>query len=257
MTAALAYGGFTEAGLQAFVAPGARALNDIHGLIVFECDPPPVFLGVGPITARVSSPHERLVDAMANAIANGGLSVERQVAYDLFAASFGQPSADARFALLMMALESLIHPAPRPESSRRHVQALLDATANSGLSKSEINSINGSLKWLLDESIGQAGRRLARTLEPRTYKDEAPTTFFTRCYEMRSRLMHGHHPLPTRDQIGERAAPLEVFVADLLSEQEMIGEGLVAESDDDEPTVNVGPVTRIIRHVVDRLRLKH
>jgi hypothetical protein len=230
-----AQGGLTEAGLQAFAAPGVRALNDVHGTMVFECDPPSVFLGTGPITARVSSPHERLVDAMTNAIANGGLSEERQVAYDLFAASFGQPSADARFALLMMALESLIDPIPRPEASRRHVEALIEATNNSGLSKSEINSIKGSLSWLLDESIGQAGRRLARTLEPRRYKDEAPTTFFTRCYEMRSQLMHGHHPLPTRDQIGERAAPLEMFVADLLSEQEALGETPAAESGRGEP----------------------
>lgn len=247
-----AQGGFTEAGLQAF-APGVRALNDVHGLMLFECDPRPVFLGVGPITARVSSPHERLVDAMNNAIANGGLSEERQVAYDLFAASFGQSSADARFALLMMALGSLIHPAPRPEASRRHVEALIEATDNSGLSKSEINSIEGSLSWLLDESIGQAGRRLARTLEPKRYKDEAPATFFTRCYEMRSQLMHGHHPLPTRDQIGERAAPLEVFVADLLSEQETLGETPAPDSGRGRSRVNVNPLSRIIRYITVRI----
>lgn len=212
---------FTEAGLAVFSGPGIRTVNDDHGLMVFECEPPPIFLGMGPITARVGVSHERLVDAMSNAIANGGLSEERQVAYDLFAASFGQPSADVRFAFLMIALESLIHPAPRPEASRRHVKALIAATESSGLSKSEIDSIKGALSWLLDESIGQAGRRLARTLEPRRYKDEAPATFFTSCYEMRSRLIHGMHPLPTTEQIGEQASALQTFVADLLSEQEV------------------------------------
>jgi hypothetical protein len=251
------HGGFTEAGLEALGAQGIRTLNDVHGLMVFDCEPTPVFLGVNPITARVSSPHERLVDAMTNAIANGGLSEERQVAYDLFAASFGQPSADARFALLMMALESLIDPSPRPEKSRRHVEALIEATKSSGLGKSEIDSIKGSLSWLLDESIGQAGRRLAKTLEPRRYKDEAPATFFTRCYEMRSQLMHGHHPLPTRDQIGARAAPLEVFVADLLSEQEMTREAPNAESGRGRPRVNANPVSQIIKYIsgrADKLR---
>jgi hypothetical protein len=53
------------------------------------------------------------------------------------------------------------------------------------------------------------------------YKGGALTTFFIHCYAMRSHLMHGHHPLPTRDQIGERAAPLQKFVGDLLSEQEI------------------------------------
>lgn len=247
---------FTEAGLEASGAQSRRALNDVHGLMVFECEPTPVFLGTT-IAARVPSPHERLVDAMTNAIANGGLSEERQVTYDLFAASFGQPSADARFALLMMALESLIDPGPRSEKSRRHVEALIEATESSGLGKSEICSIKGSLSWLLNESIGQAGRRLAKTLEPRRYKDEAPATFFTRCYTMRSRLMHGHHPLPTRDQLEERAAPLEVFVADLLSEQEITREVSNAESACGEPRVNANLVSRIIKYIsgrADKLR---
>jgi hypothetical protein len=205
-------------GLEAFGPPSRRALNDVHGLMAFECEPAPTFLSVGPITPIVRSPHERLVAAMNKAIESGGLSEERQVTYDLFAASFGQQSADARFALLMMALESLIEPAPRPEESRRHVQSLIEATKQSGLDKSEVDSIKGALSWLLNESIGQAGRRLARTLEPRKYKDEAPATFFTHCYETRSRLIHGLHPLPTRREIDALAAPLEVFVADLLSE---------------------------------------
>lgn len=211
-------GAFTEAGLAAFSAQDRRVLNDVHGLMVFECDPPPVFVRLGPLTAMVSSPHERLVQAMNNAIETGGLSEERQVTYDLFSASFGQRSADARFALLMMALESLIKPAPRSADSRNHVQQIIKATEQSGLAKSEIESIRGALNWLLDESIGQAGRRLARTLEPRKYNNETPATFFTHCYELRSRLMHGVHPLPTRGEIDAWAAPLEVFVADLLSE---------------------------------------
>jgi hypothetical protein len=250
-------GGFTVAGLTAFGPPERRSLNDVHGLTVFECEPAPIFLGVGPITAIVSSPHERLVQAMDNAIETGELSEERQVTYDLFAASFGQRSADARFALLMMALESLIDPAPRPGDSRRHVQSMIEATEHSGLAKSEINSIKGALSWLLDESIGQAGRRLARTLEPRRYKDEAPAKFFTHCYELRSRLMHGLHPLPTRSEIDSWAAPLEVFVADLLSEPED-ARGIGDTEDDATGPRSYGKlISRIIRYLsgrADRLR---
>jgi len=213
-------GAFTMAGLESFGLPGRQNLDDVHGLMVFEGEPAPIFIGMGPATARLSSPHERLVEAMAIAIATGGLSKERQVAYDLFAASFGQRSADARFALLMMALEALIHPAARSDGSRRHVEGLIKATECSMLSKTEVASIQGSLRWLLDESIGQAGRRLAKKLEPRRYNELAPARFFTHCYEIRSRLMHGHHPLPTRDELGLWGAPLEVFVADLISAQE-------------------------------------
>lgn len=69
----------------------------------------------------------------------------------------------------------------------------------------------------MDESIGQAGRRLARTLEPRTYQGFAPATFFIRCYEMRSKLVHGHIPRPDRGEVDLLAANLETFVGDLLS----------------------------------------
>jgi hypothetical protein len=55
------------------------------------------------------------------------------------------------------------------------------------------------------------------TLEPRTYMDRAPATFFSYCYSMRGRLFHGNHPLPTRAEVGTCAADLEVFVANLLS----------------------------------------
>lgn len=211
-------GGFTPYALSVLSATGAPALNDVHGLIVFECEPAPVFAKLGPITGTVSSPHQRLIEAMNDAIQNGGLTEERQVSYDLYAASFAQPSADARFALLMMALETMIEPMPRPAESRHHVESIIEATKRSGLLKSEIDSITGSLTWLRNESIGQAGRRLAKTLEPRKYNDEAPATFFTHCYELRSQLMHGHHPLPTRNEIDLYAAPLQVFVADLLAE---------------------------------------
>lgn len=210
-------GAFTTHAL-ASLAPQHRALNDVHGLIVFECEPSPVFLRIGPITATVTSPHGRLVAEMANAIENGGLSEERQVSYDLFAASFGQESADARFALLMMALESMIDLAPRSAPCREHVYRMIALTEESGLPSSEIRSIVGSMRWLLDESIGQAGRKLAKRLEPKRYNDKAPAAFFTTCYELRSRLIHGHHPLPTTQEIGRWIAPLAEFVADLLME---------------------------------------
>ena len=41
--------------------------------------------------------------------------------------------------------------------------------------------------------------------------------FFKVCYEIRSRLVHGQAPRPTRDEVGAVAAHLENFVGDLLS----------------------------------------
>jgi len=47
--------------------------------------------------------------------------------------------------------------------------------------------------------------------------DEKPQTFFTGCYEMRSRLVHGAYPRPSRGEVDRRAAALELFVRDILS----------------------------------------
>jgi hypothetical protein len=46
--------------------------------------------------------------------------------------------------------------------------------------------------------------------------DEDVRQFFNRCYQMRSKLVHGEVPRPTRDEVGVRAASLEVFVGHLL-----------------------------------------
>ena len=67
------HGSFTEHGLAAY-APGQRALNDVHGLMVFECEPAPVFISMDIPAWTISSPHESLVAAMAYATDTGGLS---------------------------------------------------------------------------------------------------------------------------------------------------------------------------------------
>src|SRR5207253_2800796 len=152
-----------------------------------------------------------------DAISVGGLTEAQQVAYELFAASFSQTSPDGRYILLMISLESLIQPQRRAAAVREHVQELIRATNESGLHKNEVQSIVRSLSFLETESINQAGKRLARKLERRRYKDERPAEFFRRCYEIRSNLVHGKHPIPSIQDLNERSPHLEMFIADLLS----------------------------------------
>ncbi|MGW2938368.1 hypothetical protein ACWDA7_42855 [Streptomyces sp. NPDC001156] len=98
-----------------------------------------------------------------------------RLAFDLYSGSFFQPSADSRLLMLTMAIETLLDLQPRSDAAKAHVTAMIEATeANADLTHSERELLRGSLKWLRDESIGQAGRRLARTLEPRTYSGNAP-----------------------------------------------------------------------------------
>jgi hypothetical protein len=195
---------------------GKRTLDDVHGTMTFECDPPPLFVS-WPIELTVGKSPELLLRAIEVALSRGHvMTPRRQMAYDLFGASFFTVTADARFMMLMMAVETLIEPQPRADEVRRHVSSLIETTERSGLDRKEIASLIGSLRWLLNDSISRAGRRLARSLGDRRYMDEPVETFFSRCYEMRSSLAHGEFPPPSRDEVNVRAASLEVFTGHLI-----------------------------------------
>jgi len=185
--------------------------------MAFECERRPLFIRseawgvVGKQAARVL---EIVRTASTRDLRTSDLE---QLAYEIYSASFSTDAADARFMLLMMAVETLIQPVPRPPEAVAHVEGLIARTKASALSSDEVNSIKGSLSYLKTESIGQAGRRLASQLGDRRYMELAPPKFFTRCYEIRSRLAHGAFPRPSWEEVNSMAAPLELFVRDLLS----------------------------------------
>jgi len=196
----------------------AIILNDVHGLMTYKCEPAPRFARVGNVTGIKRTAHERLAVALSRAVKSSAvLTPEERLAYDLYSASFSEPNADARFMMLMMAIETLIRPRQRSPEVRALVDTLIATTEVSALPKREIASIKGTLNWLHEESIGQAGRRLAMNLGDRKYNGESPKTFFTRCYDLRSRLVHGVGARPDRDEVGLRAAHLEIFVGNLIS----------------------------------------
>ena len=198
-----------------------RVLQDEHGLMVFEAEPWPRF-ALSTLDVVVARPAPRLVKAIqkADEIAID-ISEREKTAFDLYSASmFVASLADARFLLLMMALETLIDEQPRPDAAVAHVDGLIEQTRGSSLPQKEIASLLGSLEYMRQESISAAGRRLVRQLGDRTYGDpvkEAPAKFFTGCYDLRSRLVHGWHPRPTFNEVNGRVAGLEMMVSDLLS----------------------------------------
>jgi hypothetical protein len=208
----------TTAGLEMLQEQtGHRVLNDVHGIMVFECEPRPRFVRatVSPVNGVQA---ERLITAVYAAIKSRAVMSERdQLAYDLFSASCFSESADARLAMLMMALETLIEPQLRSEATREHVDHLIEETRGSRLPENEVDSITASLRWLRTESIGQAGRKLALRVGNRSYMDEPPERFFTNCYALRSQLIHGHYPRPEWAEVNGRAGALELLVRDLLS----------------------------------------
>ncbi|WP_329598081.1 hypothetical protein OIE43_22335 [Streptomyces pseudovenezuelae] len=198
---------------------GHPVLAHLSGVTVFEDQPGLRFLGA-PNAEGCRLPSEernRLVFAQAARL-HDPLNGRERVAFDLYSGSFFQPSADSRLLMLTMAIETLLVRQSRSDGAQAHVTAMIEATkGNTDLTDSERNSVRMSLKDLRSESIGQAGKRLARTLKPRTYAGQSPDAFFSRCYTMRSVLTHGHVERPDRREVDILAASLALFVADLLA----------------------------------------
>lgn len=200
---------------------GQRVLNDVHGLMVYETEPQPLFV-TSQATILITSPPDvfRRNFQTAAASTTAPLDEASELPFTLFNASFFEANQDGRFLMLMMSIEAMLRPAKRTSSAQGHVDELIAMTQSAAsLSTEDKASMVGSLKWLHQESISQAGRKLARTLhESRTYLDLPAPKFFTHCYALRSAMVHGTTAFPSRDTIATVVAQLEVFVADLLSD---------------------------------------
>lgn len=197
---------------------GGRVLNDVRGLQVYETDPPPKFAGVG-ASAMVSVSAAQFSESF-DLLTRGAivLSDRELLAVDLFNLSFFEPSAETRLLTLIMAIESLLELKPRTKEAVELVNSFIGAVAGSSLGGNEKQSLTTSLEWLRLQSIGSAGRELAELrLGNREYFDKPAKTFFSYCYSLRGRLVHGGVPRPTETEIGTAAANLELFVSDLLT----------------------------------------
>jgi hypothetical protein len=208
-----------EAGLQMMEqASGHCVLNDVHGIMVFPTESKPGFVSMGGLGLRTPASGDRLVNTVTDVLETEcEVSDRERLAYDLFSSSFSASTADARFLDLMMAVETLLDPKPRSDLVLEHVERLIASTREAAeLPRSERNSICGALAWLRVQSIGQAGRELASSLGGKRYRKMTPPEFFSACYDVRSKLVHGAYPRPSREEVGSLAANLELFVSDLL-----------------------------------------
>lgn len=214
-------GAFTDYGLKWVEQnAGARALNNVHGLMVYETNPPPRFVSMhaNAVLGANSDTFQRHFESAIEA--KPSLSVRELVSFTLFNASFFQQTADSRLILLVMAIESLLELESRPDESVALVDSLIQQVEFSSLEKAERDSLASSLRWLRRESIGNAGRRLSleRLGSEEKYASVSPSKFFMKCYNMRSALVHGSQPYPEFAEVGTVAGTLEVFVSDLLTQ---------------------------------------
>jgi hypothetical protein len=202
------------------LVPGGqrRLLDDVHGLQVFLAEPKPIFIGVGIPTVistqSLLSFQKEFGDATTQ---NRRLTDRERLAFSLFNASYFEARAESRLLLLVMAIEAIIDPLPKSRKAVQHVDRFIEEIKHSSLDPDERASLIGSSKWLRDESISKAGKRLVcERLGNKSYNDIAAPAFFSKVYSMRSKLVHGGTPFPTFSDISVMAGHLMEFVSDLL-----------------------------------------
>lgn len=213
-------GVITNEGIKHFEAQTQRrVLQGGLGLKAYETEPTPIFIEHS-VELKVSSPISKFAEVLNYAIEHPRIiSEQEKVALQLFNTSFFEDAIEARFLSLVMAIEVLLEFQPRSEIVQTHVNDLIKFTENNeSIEKSQKDSLLSSLKWLLNESINQAGRRMANDkLNGKLYNNMAPSKFFSHCYDLRCKVVHGSVPFPSPTEIGSTISQLEIFVSDLLT----------------------------------------
>jgi hypothetical protein len=210
-----AKGSWTSYGLKMLEEQsGTRVLNDIHGLQVYESNILVQFSTVSAKAFITKSRDETLKTLAAAFSINPIVHEKKRLAYELFSASSFADYVDARFMLLMMAVETLVQQNERENEEQELIDQLISCVNNSNIKNKD--SIKGGLEGLRQESIGQAGKRLVSNLS-NNYLDLIPERFFSFCYSLRSKLVHGHIPRPTFEEVGNVCGALENLVADLIA----------------------------------------
>ncbi|MBD3148484.1 hypothetical protein [Microbispora bryophytorum] len=167
-----------------------QVLDDVHGILVFPSEPAAAFAIAMPMTPVLSRPIEDVVSC-ASALADQAnllLDDAQLVAHSLFASSFSETSVDARFLMLMMAIETIIKRDDRSLAVVAHVNDLLEQTKQVDLPVRERDALLGALRDLRKQSIGQAGQALASMLGDQRFAGETPADFFKKSYTLRSQL---------------------------------------------------------------------
>lgn len=196
-----------------------RMLEGGLGLKVYETLPPPRFAQMK-VSPKVLTPIEKLEQIFNKAeLEYRELSQKELLSAQLFNSSFFEEIPESRFLLLVMAIEVLITCEKRSDEIGEHVNQMVILTkSNSQINSSDKESIISSLSWLKSQSIGQAGRELAKNkLRGKKYHNMTARKFFSHIYSVRSNLVHGNSNLPSTNELGILSLALEKFVSDLLT----------------------------------------
>jgi Apea-like HEPN len=197
---------------------GNRLLEDVHGVTVYETDPPANF-GRSEAKYELGRALQPLLDAFADHYGSGAtLTPKQHVAYELFSSSQFEWSPRSRFLMLVMAVEALLEPEPRDEKTLAHVRSIIEATDKADIPRDQKASLLKTMSFFGQDSIGQSYRKLIkRLLGDKKYREMNAKDFFNLCYSMRSDIVHEGALKPDKPEIGSVVGDLDALVDDLLS----------------------------------------
>lgn len=136
----------------------------------------------------------------------------------LFFDSKCQADPCVQFILLIMAVESIVKSKNRSVPAVKHVEQLIDLTRNNTcLDEKDRQSMISSLDWLKKKSIGQATQELIESrLAGKQYNGMAAGKFFRKCYDLRSKMVHGNTVYSCVDEVKRKIRYLAELVSDLI-----------------------------------------
>ena len=213
--------GFTKAGLAMLQKQqGCPVRNDIHGIDVYEHVEKLRFASFN-AKGMVCRHPPKLIDTFQREYLNNRHFTEKQLlASEIYASSFFDVSARSRFITLVTAVEALLELRRHSNEVKELVKDFIAKTQLSTVGQQTKDSIIGGLGRLTHQSISQAGRTLAdRVILNERFDGQSPADFFTRCYDLRSRILH--HGTIEDDSVDmlHLANVMESFVARLLLEE--------------------------------------
>jgi len=213
-------GVLTKAGRKHFeMQTGTRVQSDVHGLLVYDASEDTKFLAFK-AGLQVGVHIDRFETTLGECFRQAGsLSNRHTEALRLYAFSHFAESARTRFLTLISAIEATFEPEERPTSVKRLANLYLWILKLSFINADEKAAIRNYLDGLRKKSIRRLGRDLAgRLLAFKQYSGMTSGAFFTQCYDLRSRLLHGTVEDETYDLV-TLANSLDEFTSDFLSQR--------------------------------------
>jgi hypothetical protein len=205
-----------------FEKTGVKIIEDVHGLSVYSEEYPTQvlsFSGSGVVQSWTANQFIETIECISNNLLE--LTDKEILCLELYGASHFESSVRASFLTLVLAIESLLEPAKRSEETIKHVDLLIKLTNDyCSLSSAEKSSINGSLQWLYQDSISKSLKKLAlKYLQHKEYSGLSSQKFISKCYELRSNLVHSGKLKDEKVNLSVYTSQLNVFLSDLLQEK--------------------------------------